>query len=901
MFKMLSHVLTEKMDVGEQKDKNREQLVYQAAMLWFKFLRLASSPYLDVDSTVEPRRMERKMTPPRSIMTTAPRSIVSTAPRSIAITRNPKTSARTSVADAMRSQRAERAVPAPNGLGSPRTSPSKHSSAIKGRKRTRPPTVVAKAVVRGIAYVLSNENGALRILEADAPEADWGSCQSLLGTNRYEVLDTLEILLYWLRLVHWHDIPDLHRGPQEWLKAIEPEGDGLEPHSSILVELADRHRDNWGAAQFPSTAYNSFRFAHQAVRDLRSCLSPEETSNSEDSGPEAREEAILEIGEQLRMTLKVKHDENERIRDTTASVAIAMALRYDGLYEPALKEALNAAEIIEGQDEHGKAIFNVFKDAYDGAMKARDDALEGDAAPKISIKDYETRLQQLMGSGNAFALGSKEAKLRFDVYNRIGRICYGMSQDKTDLAVEAGADSLPEKALEKRGYLEAARVAFVTALETKEEGRNMIRTHWLKAKVEALLGDHKCALESVGRAVETAKKSHEEMTTVFFDELVHQLSKGQDGPAHVLQLLELVGHAQLVKGFMAETHQRIHKAAKKQGKSAAEKVKNIYAEAVSRLVEGEDAAAQMLSICWADFVRFVWADFQADAAEEAEEILRRALRVKVAGSVDTTIRIGWRLADMFLEQFLGPAKGKQGSVDLKGILAMKQAALDKMEDLMSQLQGLQADFEPYQSQMSIPLSVMRRKLSPALTFFEGADQTFQGCVKTLTDEHQDNDAPSFQVLAKVLCLVPGLKRHAEIAASCQFYVIDEQLFTGRTQSPVTCSYCEKRVGGDAEAEAVYLCCYCTNTFACKSCYDDKEAERSGKITNQEMDAVVLQPACRPEHMYVAARGDGWGGTKEGKMVIKGHDGRELSFQEWLDELNGDWEAAWQRFWREPTL
>lgn len=617
------------------------------------------------------------------------------------------------------------------------------------------------------------------------------------------------------------------------------------------------------------------------------------------SEPEARTEAILEVGEGLRARLRGRDDESERLKAATASVAIAMALRYDGLYEPALAEALNAAKIIEGQDGHGRAVFNVFKNAYDGAMRARDD--ESDTTPKTSIGDYETSLQQLMESGNSFSLGSKEAKLRFDVYNRIGRICYGMSEDKTDLAVEAGANSLPEKELEKKGYLEAARVAFVTALGTKEEGRNMIRTYWLKAKVEALLRDDKRALESAKKAVETAKKSEEETTIVFFDELIYELSKGQNGPENVLQLLDLVGHAQLVKGFMAETHRRIHKAAKKQGKSAAENVKKTYAEAVNRLIEGEDSSAQMLSIWWADYVRFAWAGFQADAAEEAEEILRRALRVKVAGSVDTTIRIGWRLADMFLEQFLGSEKEKQEAAELKDTLAKKQAALDKMEGLMSQLQGLQADFEPYQSQISIPLSIMRRKLSPALSFFEGADQTFRGCVTTLTDEHQDNDAPSFQVLAKVLCLVPGLKKHAEIAASCQFYVIDDQLFTGETQSPVTCSYCEKHVGGDVETEAVYLCCYCTNTFACKSCYDNKECLRSSKTTDEQIDAIVLQPPCRPEHMYVSARGDDWGGTRDGKMVIKGGQKRELSFQEWLDEVKGEWEVAWQKSWGEPTL
>lgn len=903
MFKMLSHVLTEKTDVGEQKDKNHEQLVYQAAALWFKFLREASSQYLHVDSPVNSHQTKSEMVPPRSIMAmTPPRSImagVATSRRAIApISRNQKT--RTSAADHImtpregpvrRSQRAfdsEHEASEPQRVTFPRPE-------VPINEKSRPAAVVAKTVVRGIAHVLSNENGALKILEVNVPEVDWGKCQSLLGTNFDEVRGTLRILLYWLRLVDGSDLTGLSEGPREWLNAIGTERDDPEPQCNILEQLATRHNDNWGAAQFPSSAYNSFRFAHQALRDRDTYMSRGRGPDPLYSDPIAREAAILEVGEGLQGRV----DESERLKAATASVAIAMALRYDGLYKPALVEALNAAEIIEGQDEHGTAVFNAFQTAYDGAMRSRDD--ESDTTPKTSIGDYEESLQQLMGSGNSFALGSKEAKLRFDVYNRIGRICYGMSEDKTDLAVEAGANSLPEKELQKKGYLEAARVAFVTALGTKEEGRNMIRTYWLKAKVEALLRDDKCALESVKKAVETAKKSEEDSTTVFFDQLVHELSKGQNGPENVLQLLDLVGHAQLVKGFMAETHRRIHKAAKKQGKSAANKVKETYAEAVNRLIEEEDASAQMLSIWWADYVRFVCAGFQADAAEEAEEILRRALRVKVVGSVDTTIQVGWRLADMFLEQFLGPEKVTQECVDMKSVLAKKQAALDKMEDLMSQLQGLQADFEPYQSQISIPLSIMRRKLSPALSFFEGADQTFRGCVTTLTDEHQDNDAPSFQVLAKVLCLVPGLKKHAEIAASCQFYVIEDQLFAGETQSPVTCSYCEKQIGGDAEAEPVYLCCYCTNTFACKSCYDKKDSSRPSETAGEDMDDVVLQPACRPEHMYVSARGGDWGGTRDGKMVIKGEQERELSFQEWLEELKREWEVAWQKSWGEVAL
>lgn len=54
-------------------------------------------------------------------------------------------------------------------------------------------------------------------------------------------------------------------------------------------------------------------------------------------------------------------------------------------------------------------------------------------------------------------------------------------------------------------------------------------------------------------------------------------------------------------------------------------------------------------------------------------------------------------------------------------------------------------------------------------------------------------------------------------------------------------------------------------------------------------------------MYIAARGDSWGGTKDGKMIIKGEPERELSFEEWLNELKGEWEGAWQRVWGESEL
>ncbi|KAH8663182.1 hypothetical protein BGZ61DRAFT_539214 [Ilyonectria robusta] len=879
MFKMLSHILSWKSDVGKHMAKSRDELKCQAATLWFEILRTASSPYV--------ARVK--------------------APDNAPVKQSRKKSERTREGSSRKnkpgSSSDKNQQTATTGDTRKRNKPA---TTTPGRKKTQASLFIAKTMVEGIAHVFSNENNALKLLEA---EVDWEACQSLLGTNDEEVDNTLEMISYWLYSVQYSQMAHLPEGTaaRTWLKIREGGVEDKLP-CRVLEELAKSHRANWLAAQFPSAAYISFRFAYQAQRDWeRHDASVEVRGNAlDETTPKNRAETILKVARDLT---NVSMNQDNRL---LPSIATAMALRYDGLHQFALEEVLKGAEMIEAPDN--KKVFKVFKDAFDKAIEAQN----GEPGPSIS--GYEDDLQKHMFS-------AAEAKHGFEVYNRIGRICYGQGEDKTDMAIEDGALSLPPTTSRMEGYLKAARIAFVTALQMKpgdmtsmlpEERRNILRTYWLKAKVEAVLGDHERALRSIMEAVNCAKATNQETTTGFFDELVYELGGNQngskkDGSKNVLELLENVGHMQFIKGCMAETHRRIHKAAKREGESAARRVNETYKKAVDHLVEENDAAAQTLSIWWADFVRFVLAELKVDEvkevgeAKDAEHILRRALNVKAVGNIDTIFRISWRLSDILLNQFLDATTKKQELVDKKDTLVKKQAALDKMMEVMSQLEGIRPEFEGNQSQMSIPLSIMRRKLGPALAFFEGADMAFRGCIKALTDERQDNDAPSFQILAKVLCLVPDLEEHAEIAASCQFYVINDGLFTNKYQSPVSCSYCERVVAGDVQTEAVYLCCYCTNTFACQSCHKKNQTARNRAIeaadtSEAEADTIVLQVPCRREHMYIAARGDSWSGVRNGKMIRKGEPEKELSFTDWLRELEQTWEAAWQEFWSErPPL
>jgi hypothetical protein len=86
------------------------------------------------------------------------------------------------------------------------------------------------------------------------------------------------------------------------------------------------------------------------------------------------------------------------------------------------------------------------------------------------------------------------------------------------------------------------------------------------------------------------------------------------------------------------------------------------------------------------------------------------------------------------------------------------------------------EFDPTQSQTTIPLALMTRQIKP-LRFQAGLQATFSGCVEALRDNSATNDGVSFRTLAKVLACVPGLHEEARIAATCQLSIIDMEIFT----------------------------------------------------------------------------------------------------------------------------
>lgn len=147
---------------------------------------------------------------------------------------------------------------------------------------------------------------------------------------------------------------------------------------------------------------------------------------------------------------------------------------------------------------------------------------------------------------------------------------------------------------------------------------------------------------------------------------------------------------------------------------------------------------------------------------EAKESLQKTLQ---GSNYWTVPRASFQLADILVEEFRNTKKSDQ-----------KLATFLEMEKLVTTVkESMGNEFDATQSQTYIPLALMTRQIKP-LRFQEILQATFNGCLVALRDEIANNDSVSFRTLAKVLACIPGLQHEASIAATCQLYVIDMDVY-----------------------------------------------------------------------------------------------------------------------------
>ncbi|SPO01191.1 uncharacterized protein DNG_03938 [Cephalotrichum gorgonifer] len=381
----------------------------------------------------------------------------------------------------------------------------------------------------------------------------------------------------------------------------------------------------------------------------------------------------------------------------------------------------------------------------------------------------ELRLQQL-----DLALQHSDTDIeRMEIYMRmtglqaeLARLEKFTIRESDSEALDAASNEMGESAPDKSDQWAAEALQSITkAAEIAsnlsdnsmkdEKVQKICCSVWIfKAKVELLNGDSTNIIAHCRRALQTCSKK--EIPAHY--EILRPLADDENWPVFlevikVLRTDEKVGPWVFLDWYMDD----LHKAAKATGE--VEFVLELYRGALpsgSDMHESDDA----LFVGFARFYRDVVGTDGAIA--KAKALLNRAIDSRV--TTRYVAEASFCLSDILLEEFRHSTQPRD-----------KTAVYNDMRDLVKRVgESMGAEFDPSQSQTAIPLAHMARRMDP-VEFQKGLEKTFAGCVAALTDETGWNDMLSLRVLARVLALI-GLEREAEIAATCQIYILNMDIF-----------------------------------------------------------------------------------------------------------------------------
>ncbi|KAK4167464.1 hypothetical protein QBC43DRAFT_311923 [Cladorrhinum sp. PSN259] len=276
----------------------------------------------------------------------------------------------------------------------------------------------------------------------------------------------------------------------------------------------------------------------------------------------------------------------------------------------------------------------------------------------------------------------------------------------------------------------------------------------MKARVESMIEGHEAnALVNMKAA---ADNSTPESFPRFLEEMV--VAFGERGLWH--EITELLGYYNkpLTVKCRDMTHRFIQRAAKATGD--LKEVRDLYIEAAEKPDESNGADESEVRIWLASFEWFVMPRQDSARIQRAKDQLSLVLKSKQSGFLWSE-KAGRKLADILLEEFR-----------MSRQLSYKTDRLAEMEGVVQSLRDrLGLEFKPKLSQTNITLAHMRRKLGPAHTFYQALNDSFEAACEALNDLTETNDIPSLRLLAKVLSFLPDRIEDAQIALSCQFYVL----------------------------------------------------------------------------------------------------------------------------------
>jgi hypothetical protein len=540
-------------------------------------------------------------------------------------------------------------------------------------------------------------------------------------------------------------------------------------------------------------------------------------------------------------------------------------------------------------------------------LRCRSMALRYDGHYDAAIADINTALKCMdsRGSNNQW---------KFRLLDRKGRTHFLQAEDKIVQSARRGMDG------DASELLRLSIEAFEGALEClREDNVEEIRhINQLKAKAEARCGRIEDCLESVKRATEGEPRK----VLALFDDIVSVLIH-RDQKDAITRLLQRVPETQLAYGYLPHTYEALHMAV-----STNRTQRNM--QVLDKMYESSIQALEMSSMLLpANSLRLWQGIFQRCVAEEpdrAKSLLQEVF--EFGGSaidVQLVIPASWQLAETLLEEFY------EIEADLSAnlILTRRHEICDRMQRLIHGFAFRIPQCQQELSPLSIVLHLMQKRLGSFSIMKRQADDIFAACHQALQDERSDNDPPSFQMLSKILALVPGLEKQASAAAAYQFYVINVDTYAwnkpfpthGEVATPfvekarwdgyleetlasrklpdktkvrqveykdywqIKCGgSCGRTIDPSGTFDKAYLCYYCTDTTLCPDCYVQltQKQRLDGWRARCRYYHQLIEFALRPPH--------GGKTTSTSSAVLDADSVKE--FKAWHKMLEKQWDEAW---------
>ncbi|KAL2109780.1 hypothetical protein VUR80DRAFT_2045 [Thermomyces stellatus] len=498
------------------------------------------------------------------------------------------------------------------------------------------------------------------------------------------------------------------------------------PHA-LFIKLADAHVTNWLASyghMDDKDINDCYLFAHYALYRGRNLPAVQENSQLRTYFMERADRGDMSSGVVVEESFIVVSRAFPHIDMTAQSyLSVAVAMLYNGLREPCLKQ-LDLAIRQADTDIECMEIYTRMAEIYTMLADSERPNIEDTESGTTGVDDTESESGDDAGDDES----EESPAQKYDSWIREAMKVLTKAADI--------ASSLSESAMKD------------------EKVKHTVHCVWMcLARAEIMGGDTSNTVAYCRRAIQASPATDgfgrfsilPALAEVKSWSTVPQVVKVLSGPSQLHSVI-------ILDDYVHE----IHRAAKATGE-----VDYVVEQYRTTLLAADEMHVTYvrLMVNWARFYREVVGT--PEATSKAKALFNKAIGARLSYAIS---QASFCLADILLDEF-------HGATQLKG----KMVAYREMQDLVKRVsESMGSEFDPSQSQTTIPLAHMARKMDP-VAFQQGLERTFEGCVAALTDEAGWNDKLSLRVLARVLALV-GLEREAQIAATCQIYVLDMEIF-----------------------------------------------------------------------------------------------------------------------------